>query len=543
MSDFLINPEPANAPTDRPGGSGYTVLARRYRSTDFDEVVGQEPVAKTLKNAIERGRIAHAYLFTGTRGVGKTSMARILAKALNATPNLVQREQIADAIMRGSDIDVIEIDAASNTGVDNVRELIANASLTPARSPYKIYIIDEVHMLSKQAFNALLKTMEEPPSHVKFILCTTEVQKVPATIQSRCQRFDFRNIPAMRIAAHLREVLRRENLKADEEVIHEVARLAGGSMRDGLSLLDRLISASDGHVTVELLEQALGMPDHALVAKVVDGIVAGDAKAALDATGDLLAHGVSLEQAMDVLIDHLRNVLVISACGAESELVELFGAAKEAAVRHAQSLDAPAIVHMIALCEAAARNIRQSSTGRSLFDAVIVRLALSEQLLSIPALLSGGGRSEPGRASEPGRGGPVRPGSPPAAPAEKKKADDEGSEKRTANSDQRLAAGLVPAGAANRDTSAGPVHGGADASPHREVKPAVPLSQPAAPARYGPTPAQIQAAKADPLVARAVELFSATIVDVREDAATEQAAPVAPKSAVDPVIEPTEEQT
>ncbi len=513
MSDFLIDPGPPPSTSD----GAYTVLARRYRSTEFDEVVGQEAVSQTLKNAIARGRIAHAYLFTGTRGVGKTSMARILAKALNATPNLKQREEVADAIMRGGDIDVIEIDAASNTGVDNVRDIISNASLTPARSPYKIYIIDEVHMLSKQAFNALLKIMEEPPSHVKFILCTTEVQKVPATIQSRCQRFDFRNIPATKIAAHLRDVLARERVTADDQVIHEIARLAGGSMRDGLSLLDRLISASDGKVTAEVLERVLGLPDHALIARVVDGIVAGDPKRALDASADLLSRGVSLEQAMDVLVDHLRNVLVIATCGAESELVELFGEARERAIEHAKSLDAPAIVHMIALCEASARNIRQSATGRSLFDAVIVRLALTDQLASIPALLSGGEKDRPAAGA--------RAIAPTASLEEKKKANDEdvGSRAPDLTSRDHLAPGSTrlsspkSAGGSAASSERSPVIA---SSSHREVKTTAPVSPSRPPApRRGPTPAEIQEARKNPIVARAVELFNATIIDVRDDVA------------------------
>src|SRR5262245_17805001 len=203
----------------------YTVLARRYRSRDFDEIIGQEPIAITLQNAIKTNRTAHAYLFSGTRGVGKTSMARIFAKALNATPDLKEQDAVAEAILRGDDLDVIEIDGASYRGVNEARELIAGAGLSPARSPYKIYIIDEVHQLTKDAFNALLKTMEEPPAHVKFILCTTEPQKVPATIQSRCQRFDFRPIPSSKIAEQLKRILKDEDIKADDEVIAQVARL------------------------------------------------------------------------------------------------------------------------------------------------------------------------------------------------------------------------------------------------------------------------------------------------------------------------------
>src|SRR3954469_21365324 len=234
----------------------YTVLARRYRSSTFDEVIGQDHVARTLKKAIESGRIAHAYLFNGTRGVGKTSMARILAKALNCqsadkpTTGPCGTCDSCTRIARGEDMDVIEIDAASNTGVDNVRDIIENSQYRPARSRFKVYIIDEVHMLSKSAFNALLKTLEEPPSHVKFILATTEPEKVLPTILSRCQRYDFRNIPTREIAAHLKNIVRKEKVKADEDALMLVAKAGAGSMRDALSLLDRLPSIGEERLTV-----------------------------------------------------------------------------------------------------------------------------------------------------------------------------------------------------------------------------------------------------------------------------------------------------
>src|SRR3954467_15195730 len=229
----------------------YTVLARRYRSAHFDEVIGQEHIAQTLKKAIESGRIAHAYLFCGTRGTGKTSTARILAKALNcqksAGPTSTPCNECTScvAIARGDDMDVIEIDAASNTGVDNVRDIIENSQYRPARSRFKVYIIDEVHMLSKNAFNALLKTMEEPPGHVKFILATTEVEKVLPTILSRCQRYDFRNIPTREIAGHLKDICKQEKIAADEDALLLVAKAGAGSMRDALSLLDRLLSVGE----------------------------------------------------------------------------------------------------------------------------------------------------------------------------------------------------------------------------------------------------------------------------------------------------------
>src|SRR3954451_25452924 len=260
----------------------YTVLARKYRSQTFDEVVGQDHVAKTLKRAIESGRIAHAFLFCGTRGTGKTSTARILAKALNCeasdkpTTEPCGKCESCKAIARGDDIDVIEIDAASNTGVDNIRELIENSQYRPARSRFKVYIIDEVHMLSKSAFNALLKTLEEPPSHVKFILATTEPEKVLATILSRCQRYDFRNISSREIADHLKAICKQEKIKADDDALLLVAKAGAGSMRDALSLLDRLLSVGEKSLNIEMIEQMLGMPQTQVIFDLAESIGEGD---------------------------------------------------------------------------------------------------------------------------------------------------------------------------------------------------------------------------------------------------------------------------
>src|SRR5688572_5407431 len=274
--------------------SVYTVLARRYRSGNFDELIGQEHIAQTLKKAIDSGRIAHAYLFCGTRGTGKTSTARILAKCLNCesakkpTAEPCGKCNSCQAIARGEDIDVIEIDAASNTGVDNVRDLISNAQFRPARSRFKVYIIDEVHMLSKSAFNALLKTLEEPPEHVKFILATTEAEKVLPTILSRCQRYDFRNIPTREIAAHLKDICKKEKIKAEDDALLLVARAGAGSMRDALSLLDRLLSLGEKDLTVEMIEQLLGLPKSQLIFELAQSIGEGDVKQALKRADGLI---------------------------------------------------------------------------------------------------------------------------------------------------------------------------------------------------------------------------------------------------------------
>src|ERR1700761_737061 len=290
----------------------YTVLARRYRSRTFDEVVGQEHVAQTLKRAIESGRIAHAYLFCGTRGTGKTSTARILAKALNCekydapTTTPCGQCESCKAIARGDDIDVIEIDAASNTGVDNIREVIENSQYRPARSRFKIYIIDEVHMLSKSAFNALLKTLEEPPSHVKFILATTEPEKVLPTILSRCQRYDFRNISTREIAEHLAAICKQEKIDADEDALLLVAKAGAGSMRDSLSLLDRLLSVGETSLTADMIEQLLGLPKAQLLFDLASAIGSGDVKSTLGQVNAVLRGGLSVDSFIAALIDHLR---------------------------------------------------------------------------------------------------------------------------------------------------------------------------------------------------------------------------------------------
>ncbi len=376
MSDALFAGASSSATSST---AGYTVLARRYRSKHFDELIGQESISRTLQNAIAMNRIAHAYLFCGTRGVGKTSMARVLARALNAPKELTQSAAISNSILRGEDMDVIEIDGASNRGVDDARDLISKAGILPARSPYKIYIIDEVHMLTTPAFNALLKTMEEPPPHVKFILCTTEPHKVPATIQSRCQRFDFKPISTARIAEHLRSVIAQEKLQADDAAIHLVAKLGNGSMRDALSLLDRLIAAASGNISNKMAEEVLGLPDAGLIAAVTSAVSCGDAKAGLESAAVLLESGCPVEQALEFFAARWRDFLVLRTCGKDTELVDLSPEARSLAADQAKQFEPHELVHFVAVCEAAIRSMRGSGSPRTIFDATIARLCLHRE--------------------------------------------------------------------------------------------------------------------------------------------------------------------
>ena len=371
----------------------YRVLARAYRSQTFDEVVGQEAIATTLKNAIKSGRVHHGYLFTGTRGVGKTSMARILAKALNclsADAPIVTPCGTCEScrsVAEGEDVDVVEIDAASNTGVDNIRELRANAAYRPARARFKVYIVDEVHMLSTGAFNALLKTLEEPPTHVKFILATTDPQKVPATIQSRCQRFDFRAIGASDITKHLQKIVSAEDITADESVLRRVARLANGSMRDALSLLDKLLSYESKHLTAEIAAEIMPPPHDELASAVVEAVGRQDAAAALRALDDALQSGRTIERFCGHLIEHVRTLMLLRVCGEDTDLVDATEQVRPNLIAQSLGFDAPTYVYMITMLEELRRNVKFSGAARALIDAAVVRLAMSQQFSDIGSII------------------------------------------------------------------------------------------------------------------------------------------------------------
>ncbi len=275
--------------------SPYRVLARKYRPSTFAELIGQEAMVRTLTNAIRAGRLAHAFILTGVRGIGKTTTARLIARALNceAGPTIEPCGtcEPCRAIAEDRHVDVLEMDAASRTGVGDIRELIEGVRYRPAAARYKVYIIDEVHMLSNQAFNALLKTLEEPPEHVKFIFATTEIRKIPVTVLSRCQRFDLRRVDARALSAHFAAIAERENAELEPEALAMIARAADGSVRDGLSLLDQAIAHAGGAVTAQQTRDMLGLADRARVVDLFEAVMKGDIAAALDQVAEQYALG------------------------------------------------------------------------------------------------------------------------------------------------------------------------------------------------------------------------------------------------------------
>ncbi|HDS83687.1 MAG TPA: DNA polymerase III subunit gamma/tau, partial [Phycisphaerales bacterium] len=370
----------------------YTVLARRYRSQTFDDVLGQDVVARTLRNAIAGGRVAHAYLFCGTRGCGKTTMARILAKSLNClaadgpTAQPCLKCDSCVNINTGDDIDVIEIDGASNTGVDNIRQLRENAAYRPARARFKIYIIDEVHMLSTGAFNALLKILEEPPEHVKFIFATTEPNKVLPTIQSRCQRFDFHNIPPEVISQQISKVLGDEGMAFESDLLVHLSRLANGSMRDALSLLDQLISAGTPPLDARQLIDLLGIPDRQKLTQLLTSIAEHNGAGVLERLNEMLLTGQSASQICEAMIEVMREVMIFQCAGKDSALLTLTDEERADLAKLADQFDIAGLVYGITALEKLQWTLKNSETSRALLEASLLRLALSEHFIGLDQL-------------------------------------------------------------------------------------------------------------------------------------------------------------
>jgi DNA polymerase-3 subunit gamma/tau len=468
-----------------PGDGRYTVIARRYRPQSFEDLVGQEHVARALQQAIASGRVGHAYLFAGARGVGKTSAARILAKALNCvngpTPTPCNECDVCRRVTAGDDMDVLEIDGASNNGVDEVRQLRQNASVLPSRERFKIYIIDEVHMLSKSAFNALLKTLEEPPEHVKFIFATTEPQKIPITILSRCQRFDFAGISPESIQTRLNQIAKAEGVEVGPAALQILASRAAGSMRDSQSLLEQLLAVGRAKITADDVTQLLGIAPAERLNGLVRHLVNREAPAALAELDMTIQSGVEIGLLLDQLIGYFRDVMALAAgCNPEQMLYALPSQGPEVA-EIGRQLGLSTVLAISQILDQTSARMRVSMHGRTLVELAVVRICQLGELDDLAALvaeLRGDGAAEgtspPGGSERPRITGVAHT----AAPAPAKK-NDEGQGAPT------LASGVASAAAAVSNVTP------------------VSVAPPTAPGGVGPTPAADDPARSQPSPAMA----------------------------------------
>ena len=409
-------------------------LYRRWRSQTFDEVVGQEHVTQTLRNALRDHRVAHAYLFTGPRGTGKTSTARLLAKAVNCeNADPAQRPDntcpICRAITSGALLDLIEIDAASNRGIDEIRDLRDKVHFSPSQARYKVYVIDEVHMLTPEAFNALLKTLEEPPAHVIFVLATTEPHKIPDTVLSRCQRFDFRRIPTHKIVTHLAHILAEEGRSAEPAALEMIARSADGGMRDAISLTDQLLSYGSDVITEDQVRAVRGAISGQAISQLVDFLTAGEAAAGLGLINQLAEEGIDLRQLALQLVEHLRSVLVSRVGGKEVRaiLVDLSEAQLAAVQAQAKQVSPLALTAAVCLLNEAAQQMREAAQPQltlelAWLDAVTLVTAPERSVVAAPVTASVPPMEmrtrQPETAAPPAAAvSPATPAAQPAAPA------------------------------------------------------------------------------------------------------------------------------
>lgn len=375
--------------------NNYTVLARKYRSQSFETLIGQDVLVKTLTTAINTGRIAHAYIFTGIRGTGKTSTARILAKALNclssetATATPCGTCENCRAIAAGQHIDVMEIDAASHTGVDNMREILDAALYRPTNARYKVYIIDEVHMLSASAFNALLKTLEEPPAHVIFILATTEIRKVPVTILSRCQRFDLARVPVETLKKHFAWVADQEKIELSDEANELLARAADGSVRDGLSLLDQAIAQTGGHVDEGAVLDMLKRTDRGTVVNFMKVVLSGDVSAALNKLDEIYSNGADLTMLLNDMMEwtHWATRMYPSLRLQDATSSPYTADQRETIKKINENVSLNTLSRIWQVMVAAIPELQASGNQKQCFDMLIVRLMHIADMPSIPELL------------------------------------------------------------------------------------------------------------------------------------------------------------
>ena len=465
----------------------YLVLARRWRPQIFEDVIGQQHVTRTLQNAIRSGRIGHAYLFIGSRGIGKTTSARILAKALNClstdgpTPEPCGTCANCQGITAGNHIDVIEIDGASNNSVEDVRQIRENVRMVPSSSRYKIYVIDEVHQLSGSAFNALLKTLEEPPPHAIFILATTEAHKIPATIISRCQRYDFRRVGLDDIVALLKRILEADGIKCAEDALYAIARAADGGVRDAETILDQLVSYCDGEITFEDVFDVLGLVDWRVLHDLCQALQGNDTGKLLQIVDDIVVSGKDLAQFAEEIVRYFRNLLVCKT-GAAKALLAMPEDEIQELEQQAGSFGLIQLIRIVEQFAELSSGYESQLAQRTALEALLIRMSEVSVEVSVDSIIEKLVELKSGAGASSGREKPVASG-----PTPKK------------SSPKPAAAAGSAAPKKNASTSA--------AAPNEE-RPA-----PAHSGRVDPEAAR--AAMKDPHVAKVVDIFKGRIVDIR----------------------------
>ena len=373
----------------------YQVLARKYRPQKFSEVIGQEHVTRTLKNAIEQGRIAHGYIFSGHRGIGKTTIARILAMALNcrsAEKPVPEPCGICDScteIRAGNSVDVIEIDAATNRGIDEIRELREAARYRPARDRFKIYILDEAHQITDAAFNALLKTLEEPPGHVVFMLATTAPEDIPQTIRSRCQHFSFRAVKFEEIVGQLKDLVGRENFQADDDALALLAEAGDGSMRDALSILDQAIASSDGRLTAESVRGLVGTVSSSIMEEVMQQVAQGSSNEVLTLVDRLISEGQNPTHFARQMVRFLRNAVVAKVAGGDSSLLQISGDERQRVARVAELFSEEDLTRHLQIMLRTHGELGYRQEQRFHLELGLLKMAHAQKLLPLEQLLSG----------------------------------------------------------------------------------------------------------------------------------------------------------